>query len=324
MATGRIRYRGAVSGPIDDVDTTEAATGVAAIEIREGRTTTLGGTAIMRVLPTKRRRTIGPWCFTDLIRPDEIENPPPLEIGPHPHIGLATVTWLFAGSVLHTDSMGTEQPIRPGELNLMTVGLGASHAEEGLEVALGRDTGGIMGAQMWLAQPEATRNGPGRFEHHPDLPRTDAGGAEAHVFIGSWGDAVSPAVADHDALGMDVTFDRTAMLPLDATFEHGVIPINRPITVDGEIVDPGSVAYMPSARSTVELGSRSGPARCMIVGGTPLPAPITVWWNFVAQSKEEITVAWRDWRTDNVDRFGRVATSLPRIEAPRPPWLTAD
>jgi len=107
--------------------------GVSTIEVREGRSTSIGKMGILRVLPTKGRRTVGPWCFVDLMTPDDVAEPPPLEIGPHPHIGLATVTWLFDGAALHTDSLGTEQLIRPGELNLMSAGHGIAHAELGVE-----------------------------------------------------------------------------------------------------------------------------------------------------------------------------------------------
>ena len=132
------------------------------IDVREGRSTTVGGVPISRVLPTKGRRTVGPWCFVDLILPPDFDDPHPLEVGPHPHTGLATVTWLLEGEALHTDSLGSEQSIRPGQLNLMSAGNGIAHAELGT-------TDGIHGVQMWLAQPEATRHGASRFEHIPDL-----------------------------------------------------------------------------------------------------------------------------------------------------------
>ena len=122
-----------VSGPIDEYGLAAANRGITAIEVREGRTANIGPLGIVRVLPTKNRRTIGPWCFVDLMQADDIDRPPPLEIGPHPHIGLATVTWLFTGTVLHSDSLGTQQLIRPGQLNLMTAGHGIAHAEEGVD-----------------------------------------------------------------------------------------------------------------------------------------------------------------------------------------------
>jgi quercetin 2,3-dioxygenase len=154
-----------VSGPVDEVDVTPGDMGVSAIEVQEGRSTSIGRLGILRILPAKARRTIGPWCFVDLMSPGAIAEPPPIEIGPHPHIGLATVTWLFGGSALHSDSLGTQQLIEPGQLNLMTAGRGVAHAELGVATAPGPGENGIMGVQMWLAQPEGTRNGSSRFEH---------------------------------------------------------------------------------------------------------------------------------------------------------------
>ena len=153
-----------MSGPVQPLDAAVEQGPLAHIEVREGRSATVGATTVTRILPTKGRRTIGPWCFVDLILPPDFEDPHPLEIGPHPHTGLATVTWLLEGSALHSDSLGTEQPIHPGQLNLMTAGRGIAHAELGT-------TTGIHGVQMWLAQPEQTRHGASRFQHVPDLPR---------------------------------------------------------------------------------------------------------------------------------------------------------
>src|SRR5680860_170947 len=148
-----------MSGPVEEQTVDGADLGISTIEVKEGRTAQVGDMHVVRVLPTKKKRAVGPWCFLDLMSPDDIDQPPPIEIGPHPHIGLATVTWLFAGTALHSDSLGTEQLISPGQLNLMTSGHGLAHAELGVDPATARDTGGIMGAQMWLAQPESTRHG---------------------------------------------------------------------------------------------------------------------------------------------------------------------
>ncbi|MGD2061750.1 MAG: pirin family protein, partial [Acidimicrobiia bacterium] len=252
------------------------------IEVKEGRHTRIGEMAIMRVLPTKRRRTIGPWCFVDLMAPDDIENPPPLEIGPHPHIGLSTVTWLFAGSALHTDSLGTEQAIKPGELNLMTAGHGIAHAEESLETGVAADTGGVMGVQMWLAQPEGTRNGSSGFQHHKDLPVVDLGSGTARVLLGAMGDSASPAVSDHPGVGLDVSLERHTVIAADPTFEYGVIPIDRPLKVADAIVEPGSLALVPPGHEELSLETRNGPGRAMVLGGLPLGESVKMWWNFVA------------------------------------------
>ena len=194
-----------MSGPVEETSSSaDESFGVSTIEVKPGREARVGNIGILRVLPTKRRRTIGPWCFVDLMNPDNVDNPPPLEIGPHPHIGLSTVTWLFAGEVLHTDSLGTEQAILPGELNLMTSGHGIAHAEEAIGTRPAHDTGGIMGAQMWLAQPEATREGVSAFQHHKDLPDVEVDGGQARLLIGELGGVAAPTVSDHPAFGADL------------------------------------------------------------------------------------------------------------------------
>ena len=177
-----------MSGPVEETGATPANLAALRIEVREGRPAEVGGMGIVRVLPTKGRRTIGPWCFVDLMSPEDVAEPNPMEVGPHPHIGLSTVTWLFEGEALHTDSLGTEQVIRPGEVNLMTAGHGIAHAE--LEVrsgSPGATAEWVKGAQMWLAQPEATRHGPSEFSHHKDLPIADLGGGEAQILAGAFG-----------------------------------------------------------------------------------------------------------------------------------------
>jgi redox-sensitive bicupin YhaK (pirin superfamily) len=292
------------------------------IEVREGRTTNIGDLGIVRVLPTKNRRTIGPWCFVDLMQADDVERPPPLEIGPHPHIGLATVTWLFAGTALHSDSLGTEQLIRPGQLNLMTAGHGIAHAEEGVDTDTAWESTGTMGVQMWLAQPEETRHGGSAFQHLAELPETDIGASHARVLIGALGGARSPAEFSHPSIGLDLTMRGDTIIPTDPDFEHAIVPIDNPIRVDEEIVEPGSLAIVPTGRDSLRISARTFPARLMLLGGEPLGETVKMWWNFVARTIEEITAAWRDWDMGNEERFGSVPSGLTRMEAPRPPWMT--
>lgn len=311
-----------MSGPVEESDRLTPDIGVSTIEVKEGRQTRIGEMGILRVLPTKQRRTVGPWCFVDLMSPDDVDRPPPLEIGPHPHIGLSTVTWLFSGSALHSDSLGTEQAIKPGELNLMTAGYGIAHAEEGLETESAAATGGIMGVQMWLAQPDATRNGGSGFQHHKELPVVDLGSGEARILIGDFGGQMSPARFDHPALGLDLSIVSPTTLELDPTFEMAVVPVDRPVKVEDAIVEPGALALVPTGHGSLRLETQSGRGRIMILGGRPLGEDVKMWWNFVARSNEEITDAWTDWQSHNSDRFGPVPSRLGRIEAPRPPWLS--
>jgi redox-sensitive bicupin YhaK (pirin superfamily) len=303
-----------MSGPVDDRDVAGAEESARVVEVREGRSTSLGGLDIVRVLPTKGRRTVGAWCFVDLMIPPESDEPDPMEIGPHPHMGLSTVTWLFEGEALHSDSLGTEQPIRPGQLNLMTAGHGIAHAELGL-----RD--GLKGVQMWIAQPEWTRRGESSFEHHSEMPRFDFGAGEAVVFMGELGDVASPARSDTPLVGADVTFaGGRAALPARTEFEYAVVPLDRALKVEDAIVEPGWLALVPPGVDVLEIDS-DGPSRAMVLGGEPFGVPIKMWWNFVARDLDEITRAWRAWQAHDEDRFGPVPSDLDRIDAPTPPWV---
>ena len=284
------------------------------LELREGRLTSVGGMPVVRVLPTRMRRTVGPWCFVDCMTPTDFDDPHPLEVGPHPHIGLSTVTWLFEGEALHGDSLGTEQLIQPGQLNLMTAGNGIAHAELGI-------TNGVHGVQLWLAQDDATRHGDSRFQHHTDLPSVEFASANATLMIGSIAGLSSPARTDEVAVGMELrTRTGTSVIQIDPSFEHAVVPIDEHLLVCGEVVDPGWLAVVPPGTDTLTIAA-SGAARAIVVGGVPMQQRIQMWWNFVARSKEELTMAWQDWQADNSDRFGPVDSKLARIDAPRPPWL---
>lgn len=305
-----------MSGPVEERDRDRADEALAGVEAREGRRTQVGGVDVVRVLPTKGRRTVGAWCFVDLMGPADAEAPDPMEVGPHPHIGLATATWLLDGEALHTDSLGTEQVIRPGQLNLMTAGHGIAHAELAARPP-------FRGAQMWIAQPEATRHGSAAFEHHGDLPRAEHGDATALVFVGTLGATDSPARADTPLVGVDATLHGTGtVLPTDPTFEHAVVPLDGRLRVGPEVVEPGWLALVPVGVDELRIETERAGARFLLLGGEPLGEDVAMWWNFVARDREELTDAWRAWR-DRTDRFGDVSSSLERIEAPRPPWIGA-
>ncbi|HJU81362.1 MAG TPA: pirin family protein [Acidimicrobiia bacterium] len=313
-----------MSGPVEATTRPpNEGLGISTIEVKEGRRTQLGDMGILRVLPTKGRRSIGPWCFVDLMTPDNLEAPPPLEVGPHPHIGLSTVTWLFAGTVLHTDSLNNQQPIRPGELNLMTSGRGIAHAEEGIEPSASEETGGIMGAQMWLAQPEATRNGASGFQHHDHLPEVELDNGVGRVLIGELGGTLAPTRSEHPTVGIDFKLRGPLEVEANRQFEYAVVPIDRPIKVDDAVVEPGSLAVLPSGYESFRLETRTGPGRVLVLGGLPLGVELKMWWNFVGRTEDEITEAWRDWQNHNEERFGPVPSTLARVAAPPPPWLRA-
>src|SRR3954447_8434816 len=158
-----------MSGPLDAVDSTTTPTTTAAqgpsVEVTDGREAVVGTTTVRRVLPRRTRRTVGAWCFADHMGPEQVTETAGLDIGPHPHMGLHTVTWLIDGAVLHRDSLGSEQVIRPGQLNLMSAGHEVAHAEEAVDTYRGT----MQGVQLWVAQPASTRDGAAAFEHHAEL-----------------------------------------------------------------------------------------------------------------------------------------------------------
>jgi quercetin 2,3-dioxygenase len=303
-----------MSGPVQQPDTECQDELLGGVEYREGRHTEVGGLPVARVLPTKGRRTVGAWCFVDLAGPADAEEPDPMEVGPHPHIGLSTVTWLLEGAALHTDSLGTEQVIRPGQLNLMTAGHGIAHAELAARPP-------FRGVQMWVAQPEATRHGTSEFAHHRDLPELELEHAHGLVFLGTVAGIRSPARTDTALSGIDLTLRRgVTVLPLDRGSEHAVVPLDGKVRVGAEVVEPGWLALVPAGVEELPIEVGDGGGRALLLGGEPLGEPIAMWWNFVARDREELTTAWREWR-DRTDRFGGVASKLDRIEAPRPPWV---
>lgn len=305
-----------MSGPVQRPDTECEDELLAGVELREGRRTEVGGLPVARVLPTKGRRTVGAWCFVDLAGPADAHEPDPMEVGPHPHIGLSTVTWLLEGEALHTDSLGTEQLIRPGQLNLMTAGRGIGHAELAAEPP-------FRAAQLWIAQPEETRHGAGAFEHHEELPQVElAGGGAATLLVGSFGGRSSPARTDTPLIGMDVTPGRgRRSLELDARFEHAVVALDGRVRVGAETVEPGWLALVPEGIDELPVEADRDDTRYLLLGGVPLGERIAMWWNFVARDQEELTEAWRDWQAHDTDRFPPVPSKLSRIDAPPPPWV---
>jgi redox-sensitive bicupin YhaK (pirin superfamily) len=288
------------------------------IEVTPSRVADVGGSTVRRALPRRRtssndRRTVGAWCFADHMGPRRDETGP--GIGPHPHIGLQTVTWLLAGELLHRDSLGSEQTIRPGQLNLMTAGDGISHAEE----STSRDPHAMHGIQLWVAQPEATRHGPPAFEHHPELPQVELGDAVATVLVGELAGASSTARRDTDHFGADVALARgSAVLPLRSDAEHAVVVLEGLLSSGAHTIAPGNLAYLSPGREELAVQAAE-PTRFVLLGGTPFEAPVLMSWNFVARTREEVDAATADWNSGS-DRFGDTGSPLARIPAPAPAW----
>ena len=317
-AKGAVRppRHGVVSGPVATQDaepvTGTTQPGAATVEISESRQTQVGRFTVRRALPRRGRRTVGPWCFVDHMGPAAPDRGP--GIGPHPHLGLQAVTWLLEGELVHRDSLGSEQRIRPGELNLMTAGHGVAHAEEGD----GRYTGGYHGVQLWVAQPAATRDGPAAFEHHAELPHVDLGESVATVLVGEMAGTASPARRDSDHVGVDLDLYGTAVVPMRADYEYALVVLSGAVLVEGTVLEPGRLAYLGLGRSECSLSTRD-PARALLIGGVPFDEPILMWWNFVARTHAEMTAAHASWAAAD-ERFGHVASPLPRIEVGPPPW----
>ena len=281
------------------------------IEGIRGREADLGeGTAVRRLLPTRGRRLVGPWCFLDHYGPHEVRGPG-MSVGPHPHIGLQTVSWLVEGEVLHRDSLGSEQLIQPGQLNLMTSGRGIAHAEETPSTHSPR----IHGVQLWVALPEDARHGAPAFQHVARLPEMGFGPFKATVLMGRMADAASPATAFSPILGAELLASKegSARLPLDPAFEHAVALAEGRAAIGGTPLEIGAIYPLPPGAETLELAAKQG-ARLMLLGGAPFPEPILMWWNFVARTAEEMLEARSEWEAGR--RFGAVASPLPRIPAP--------
>jgi redox-sensitive bicupin YhaK (pirin superfamily) len=283
----------------------------------------VGTTEVRRALPRRARRTVGAWCFADVFGPSapDAGGRSGLEIGPHPHIGLQTVTWLVEGAVLHHDSLGSEQVVRPGQLNLMTAGQGIAHAEEPPPGG----TGTVHGAQLWIAQPEATRHGPAAFAHHAELPHLALGGVEATVLVGELAGTGaagrSPAVVATPLLGAELALGRAGArgeVPLAAGYEHALVVLSGRIEVDGRPVDDGELAYLGTGRHAIDVQAATGPARALLLGGEPFAEPLRMWWNFVARTDDELDRATADWQ-DGSPRFGPVRSALARVPAPERP-----
>lgn len=292
------------------------------LEVLESHRATVGGVTVRRALPRRARRCVGAWCFADHIGPAEITRSRGADIGPHPHIGLHTVTWLLAGEILHRDSLGSEQRIRPGELNLMTAGAGVSHSEE----STGDYDGELHGVQLWIAQPESTRHGAAAFEHHAELPVVGLTHGTGTVLVGTFAGVPSPARRDTDLVGIELSLraGRTPIV-LEPGYEHALVVLDGALALDGKDITPGHLAYLGPGHDSVAVDT-SGAVRAVLLGGVPFPEEVLMWWNFVGRTREEITAAYDQWvsPTERASRFGRVASTLSEMYTDPPPWAAPE
>jgi len=295
------------------------------VEILEPRDVPLGGPRAMtvrRTLPQRARSLIGAWCFVDHYGPDLVSTSGGMTVPPHPHTGLQTVSWLFAGEIDHRDSVGSHAVVRPGELNLMTAGRGIQHSEVSLP-----QTTVLHGAQLWIALPDATRHSAPFFERFVPVP-FDHDGAVVSVFLGELLGRASTARTFSDVVGaqLDVPPNRTIDLPVNVAFEHGILVDGGSPTVNGALVDRSELAYLAPGNGTISISTGDEPLRALIIGGRPLGEQIVMWWNFIGRSHEEIVEFRREWQADVIadgdehGRFGRVqgydGSALPAPELP--------
>jgi redox-sensitive bicupin YhaK (pirin superfamily) len=282
------------------------------LESYPNRELSLGSLAISRALPVKDRRLVGPWCFLDRFGPLTFSDGKPMDVAPHPHIGLQTVTWLLDGEVVHDDSLGYEAVLRPGGVNVMTSGAGIAHAEQ-----TPRDNSGrLSGVQLWVALPDRHRHVAPGFEQAKEVPVVESPGGLVQVFAGALQGATSRTLHYSPLVGADLHLRprRTLDVPLDPTFEHAVLVMAGDCALDGHRLEERVLYYLGTARSEASFSSADG-GRVLFIGGPPFPETILMWWNFVARTPEEIAQARQDWEEQR--RFGEVrAYNGPRLAAP--------
>lgn len=293
-------------------DMTDVTRCHAVSEIFEPRAVPLGGIRAMqvdRVMPQRGLPTVGAWCFLDVFGPAEVR----MDVLPHPHTGLQTVTWPLAGEIHHRDSLGSDVLVRPGQLNLMTAGRGVSHSEFSVS------SGVLHGLQLWVALPAAQATMAPAFEQHVDLPVYTAPGLTAVVLMGAISNVISPATTYTPLVGADLTITGPCAVPLRPDHEHAVLAVSAGVSVEGTTLRKGQLLYLGSGRTSVSLSATSG--RALLLGGEPFPDELVMWWNFVGRSHEEIATAREEWQAA-ADRFGHVpGHNGARIPAPDLPGV---
>ena len=282
-----------------------------AVEIITAREVPLGGPRAMtvhRTLPQRQRSLIGAWCFVDHYGPDDVSATGGMDVAPHPHTGLQTVSWLFEGTITHHDSADNHAVVRPTEVNLMTAGSGICHSEVSTQ-----ETTVLHGVQLWVALPDGRRNGPQEFEHFVPQPvelTSDTGesAGTGWVFVGDLLDQHSPVRVYTPLVGAELRLKPGATITVEVNpdFEHGILVDSGSLTLSGTPVARRELAY--TGIGETELVLTADPAeetRLIFLGGEPFGEQITMFWNFIGRSTEEIRQFRADWQDQN-ERFGHV------------------
>jgi redox-sensitive bicupin YhaK (pirin superfamily) len=274
----------------------------------------LGGFEVRRALPSPQRQMVGPFIFWDQMGPAEFLLGHGMDVRPHPHIGLATVTYLFDGEIVHRDSLGTLETIRPGALNLMTAGRGIVHSERtGPEArALGPK---LFGIQSWVALPQSHEETDAAFVHYPeaDLPVISGPGVTMRLIGGEALGRRSPVETPMAMLYADASLEAGASVPLDPTYEErGLYTVSGDIEIAGDRFGPGQLlVFKPGDRITIRAVTQ---ARFMLLGGEPMDGPRYIWWNFVSSRKERIDQAKADWQQARFDTVPGETEFIPLPE----------
>jgi redox-sensitive bicupin YhaK (pirin superfamily) len=282
---------------------TESAHGSGVLLVIDPRPRDLGGFTVRRVLPAAGHRMIGPFIFLDHMGPAVMERGSGVDVRPHPHIALATVTYLFEGEIIHRDTLGSERAIHPGDVNWMLAGRGIAHSERSSAEERARGVR-LHGIQSWVALPTAREEDAPSFAHHPadTLPRLKREGAELTVIAGTAYGAASPVGVLSPTLYVDARLEPGARLPVDGTHpQRAVHVVDGWIQIGSQRLGSGQMAVLASGAEVILHAD--GPSRVMLVGGAPLDGERHIWWNFVSSSKERIERAKDDWKQG---RFGKV------------------
>jgi redox-sensitive bicupin YhaK (pirin superfamily) len=272
----------------------------------------LGSLKILRALPRRQRRMVGAWCFLDRFGPLQFSSEKAMDVAPHPHMGLQTVSWLVEGEIVHHDSLGCEALMYAGQLNLMTSGAGISHSEE----TPSSNSGALNGVQLWIALPREQRQIQPAFDHYASLPVVEFGAGTATLIAGTLLGHTSPARTFSPIIGaeLEILERHLLVLPLDRTFEHALFVLQGDVLLENRAIEGGTLHYLPPGRDELHISGRAG-SRILLIGGEPFGEEIVMWWNFVAGTRDEIAQAREAWIRH--ERFGDVkAYGGPRVEAP--------
>jgi redox-sensitive bicupin YhaK (pirin superfamily) len=288
------------------------------------RAVDLGEMVVRRALPSTKRQMVGPFIFFDQMGPAEFLTDQGIDVRPHPHINLATLTYLFEGEIVHRDSLGTHKTIRPGAVNWMRAGRGIVHSERTSEERK-RDGQRLFGIQSWVALPEALEEAEPAFMHHGEdaLPVIDVEGLRARLIAGSAFGETSPLAVASPSLYADVRLAAGRRAPIDRTYEERAIyTISGAIEIAGESFEPSQLLILRPG-DPIAVHARSD-ARFMLFGGEPMEGPRYIWWNFVSSRLERIELAKQEWANGRFDTVpGDEQEFIPLPTSPGSPRLAA-